>query len=147
MEITYFRVHYLIAGDKRRRLARCIADWLGEDVTEKNGVYKADYFTIDKNGSLTFPDRADSEVVEDLLEHLYDLGFSGEPSELDALKNELVDICEKTNTRLSGMLYLVCYYTESLHFSEEEAYRQAVGLFHGGAIGQIKLFDKDGEEL
>ena len=34
-----------------------------------------DYFTIGQNGSLSFDDRADSEVIERLLEHIYDEGF------------------------------------------------------------------------
>lgn len=34
-----------------------------------------DCFTIDRNGSLSFDDHADSEVIERLLEHIYDEGF------------------------------------------------------------------------
>jgi len=75
MEITYFRVHYLVAGDKRRRLAESIADWLGEDVKEEGDRYIIDYFTLEKDGTLSFDDRADSDVIERLLEHLYDAGF------------------------------------------------------------------------
>jgi len=75
MEITYFRVHYLVAGDKRRRLAESIADWLGVELRDDNGVYLIDYFTLEKDGTLSFDDRADSDVIERLLEYLYDAGF------------------------------------------------------------------------
>ena len=37
--------------------------------------YQVDFFTIEKNGSLTFDDAADSEVIERLLQHIYDEGF------------------------------------------------------------------------
>ena len=42
-----------------------------------------DYFTIDRNGSLSFDDRADSEVIERLLQHIYDEGFDIDQSHTD----------------------------------------------------------------
>ena len=66
---------------------------------------------------------------------------------VEELKKELEEICIKTDTRLSGMEYLVKYYIESNGWSEEKSYEYAIGLFHNGTIEQIKLFGKDGEEL
>ena len=40
-----------------------------------------DYFTIDRNGAVSFDDRADSEVIERLIEMLYDNSFIAEPAE------------------------------------------------------------------
>ena len=65
-------------GAERKRLAETISDWLGVPANYCGAPtfnYEVDYFTIDKSGSLTFDDTADSEVVERLLQHIYDEGF------------------------------------------------------------------------
>lgn len=65
-------------GAERKRLVQTISDWLGVPAKYCGAPtfnYAVDYFTIDRNGSLSFDDRADSEVIERLLEHLYDEGF------------------------------------------------------------------------
>lgn len=66
---------------------------------------------------------------------------------VETLRAALKEICEKTNTRLSGMEFLVDYYIKSLGWSEKEALEYAIGLFHDGTITQIKLIGKDGKEL
>ena len=64
------------------------------------------------------------------------------------LWQELKDTCEKTNTRLFGMEYLVKnYYMKSLGWDEEKALEYAISLFHNGTIQEIKLLGKDGEEI
>lgn len=73
-----------VPGKKRKALAACIAEWLGCGVNYKGAptfAYEVDYFTIDKDGVLSFDDRADSEVIERLFEHLYDEGFESEEQE------------------------------------------------------------------
>ena len=65
-------------GAERKRLAETISDWLGVPAKYCGAPtfnYEVDYFTVDKSGSLTFDDTADSEVVERLLQHIYDEGF------------------------------------------------------------------------
>ena len=65
-------------GAERRRLVQTISKWLGCDAKYlgvPSCAYQVDYFTIEKNGSLTFDDSADSEVIERLLQHIYDEGF------------------------------------------------------------------------
>ncbi len=65
-------------GAERKRLVQTISDWLvvpAKYCGAPTFNYEVDYFTIDRNGSLSFDDRADSEVIERLLEHLYDEGF------------------------------------------------------------------------
>ena len=65
-------------GKERKRLVQTISDWLGVPARYCGAPtfnYEVDYFTIDRDGSLSFDDRADSEVIEQLLEHIYDEGF------------------------------------------------------------------------
>jgi len=87
------RIHYNVPGKKRKELAQTIAVLLEADCRYK-GVptcaYEVDYFTIDKEGNLLFDDMADSEVIERLLEHLYDEGFESDISEYDSKQQEPV---------------------------------------------------------
>lgn len=65
-------------GAERKRLVQTLSDWLGVPAKYCGAPsfnYEVDYFTIDRNGSLSFDDRADSEVIERLLQHIYDEGF------------------------------------------------------------------------
>ena len=65
-------------GAERKRLVQTISDWLGVPAKYCGAPtfnYEVDYFTIDRNGSLSFDDRADSEVIERLLQHIHDEGF------------------------------------------------------------------------
>ena len=65
-------------GPERKRLVQCISQWLGCEPNYLGAPtfsYQVDFFTIEKNGSLTFDDAADSEVIERLLQHIYDEGF------------------------------------------------------------------------
>lgn len=74
-------IKYNVPGGKRKELVKTIAAWLGEEIKycgAPSFAYEVDYFTIDRNGCLSFDDRADSEVIERLLEHLYDEGFECE---------------------------------------------------------------------
>ncbi len=76
-------VKFNVPGKERKRMVLTIAKWLGEKVCYKGAptfAYEVDYFTIDKDGNLIFDDRADSEVIERLLEHLYDEGFESDIS-------------------------------------------------------------------
>ena len=82
-------------GAERKRLVQTISDWLGVPAKYCGAPtfnYEVDYFTIDRNGSLSFDDRADSEVIERLLEHLYDEGFDIDQSHTDA-EDEPCAVC------------------------------------------------------
>ena len=73
-------------GTERKRLVNTIAAWLGEDVHycgAPSFAYEIGRFTVEKSGSLTFSDLIDSEVVERLLEHIYDEGFDIDQSHTD----------------------------------------------------------------
>lgn len=76
MEIKYNRT-----GKERKDLVTAIAQITGAEAVYK-GVpscnYEVDYFTIDRFGTLSFDDSADSEVIELLLEELHERGFEAE---------------------------------------------------------------------
>lgn len=87
-------IHYNVPGKKRKELAQTLATWLGEQVEYLGApsfAYKVGYFTIDKDGNLKCDDRADSEVIERLLEHLYDEGFECDMSEEPAEETDSID--------------------------------------------------------
>lgn len=82
-------------GAERKRLVQTIAQWLGCEAKYlgvPSCAYQVDYFTIDRKGSLSFDDRADSEVIERLLQHIYDEGFDIDQSHTDA-EDEPCAVC------------------------------------------------------
>ena len=82
-------------GAERKRLVQTISDWLGVPAKYCGAPtfnYEVDYFTIDRNGSLSFDDRADSEVIERLLQHIYDEDFDIDQSHTDA-EDEPCAVC------------------------------------------------------
>ena len=87
-------------GAERKKLVKTIAEWLGEDVHYCGAptfAYEIGRFTVEKSGSLTFSDMLDSEVVERLLEHIYDEGFDidqshTEEDDTDSTENVIGDI-------------------------------------------------------
>ena len=85
-------------GAERKRLVKTISDWLGVPAKYCGAPtfnYEVDSFTIDRNGSLSFDVRADSEVIERLLQHIYDEGFDIDQShtEEDADTDEPCGVC------------------------------------------------------
>ena len=77
-------IKYNVPGQKRKELAKTISTWLGREAKYCGAptfAYEVDYFTIDRYGNLVFDDSADSEVIERLMEHLYDEGFECEAAE------------------------------------------------------------------
>ena len=83
-------------GAERKRLVQTISDWLGVPAKYCGAPtfnYEVDYFTIDRNGSLSFGDRADSEVIERLLQHICDEGFDIDQSHSDDDEEEFCAVC------------------------------------------------------
>ncbi len=79
-------INYNVQGPKRKELVQLIANFTGCSPKYKGApsfAYEVDYFTIDKNGSVSFDDSADSEVIERLLEMLYDNSFVAESQETE----------------------------------------------------------------
>lgn len=77
-------LNYNVTGAKRKELANLIANFTGCDAHYKGApsfAYEVDYFTIDRNGIVSFDDSANSEVIERLIQMLYDNSFIAEPTE------------------------------------------------------------------
>lgn len=82
MKINTFELRYNVTGGDRKRLVTAIAE-ITDCATKYQGAptfaYEVDYFTIDKNGTVSFDDRADSEEIENFIERLHEQGFEAEP--------------------------------------------------------------------
>lgn len=77
-------VKYNVTGARRKELVQVIADTTGAKAEYKfmpTCSYEIDYFTVTKDGTLLFDDRADSEEVERVLEAIAAAGFECEPQD------------------------------------------------------------------
>lgn len=77
-------IRYNVTGAKRKELVKVIANATGARAEYKfmpTCNYEIDYFTVTKDGTLLFDDRADSEEVERVLEAISAAGFEGEPQD------------------------------------------------------------------
>lgn len=75
------QIKFNVTGSERKQLVNAIAE-IAEVESKYSGApsfaYEVDYFTIDRNGTLFFDDRADSQEIENLLEGLVSRGFTFE---------------------------------------------------------------------
>ena len=100
-------------GAERKRLVQTIAEWLGEDVHYCGAptfAYEIGRFTVKKDGSLSFSDLIDSEVVERLLEHIYDEGFDIDQSHTEEAVTGVsiqMPLSEFTETALANLEAIV----------------------------------------
>ena len=81
-----------VTGADRKALVKAMGDIL--QVKPKylgmpTAAYEVDYFTVDKNGTVSFDDRADSEEIENLIETLDSMGFHAADAEDTSLTIEL----------------------------------------------------------
>ena len=77
-------IKYNVTGAKRKELVKVIANATGARAEYKfmpTCNYEIDYFTVTKDGTLLFDDRADSEEVERVLEAISAAGFECEPQD------------------------------------------------------------------
>ena len=82
-------------GAERKRLVNTISEWLGEDAHYCGAptfAYEIARFTVARDGSLSFSDLVDSNVVERLLQHIYDEGFDIDQSHTED-EDEPTAIC------------------------------------------------------
>ena len=80
-----FYLDYNVTGDDRKRLVKAIAAYTQADAKYlgvPSCAYQVDYFTISKDGCVSFDDRADSEEIEGLIEALVSQGFVTQVSDL-----------------------------------------------------------------
>ncbi len=74
-------IKYNRTGADRKPLIAAIAAITGAEAKYLGApsfAYQVDYFTIDRNGAVTFDDRADSEEIENLIERLAGMGFEAQ---------------------------------------------------------------------
>ena len=133
MKIRYNRI-----GSERKALVKaieeiteCTAQYLGAPTF----AYQVDYFTIEKDGTLEFDDRADSEEIESLLEQLAQRGFEGTAAEMPA---ETPDMAVETEAEeLSAE-------SETARHSENMGLTVAIPL-DSAAVGNLtRLLDAKG---
>ena len=105
MTVTNAKLNFNVTGAKRKELVTLISRFTGCDAKYKGApsfAYEVDYFTVDKNGTLIFDDRADSEVIERLLEMLYDNGFTAENDEAEPQTEEIGLIIDIPHNKVDG---------------------------------------------
>lgn len=111
MQINYFTVRYNVTGSERKRLADCIARFLGCEkkyLGAPSMAYQVGYMTVSRDGAVTFDDRADSEEIETLLEELEGEGFHAEPAAEEPAREQTNDAApeEPTEAPESGRVGL-----------------------------------------
>ena len=85
MTNTDFYLDFNVSGAERKRLVQAISAYTQADskyLGAPTFAYQVDYFTIDRNGCVSFDDRADSEEIEGLIETLAEQGFVSQVSNL-----------------------------------------------------------------
>lgn len=152
-------VKYNVTGAKRKELVQLVSNFTGCD-SKYHGAptfaYEVDYFTIDKSGALSFDDRADSEVIERLLEMLYDNGFEAEAlPEADEPVKENTGLCVSmprtlfTDTALENLksiieaksnLFTKAFATDELPILEEDG-KVCFPWFSGETPEEVKAYD------
>lgn len=152
-------VKYNVTGAKRKEMVQLISNFTGCDI-KYNGAptfaYEVDYFTIDKSGALSFDDKADSEVIERLLEMLYDNGFESEAlPEADEPSTETTGLCVSmprtlfTDTAIANLksiveakknLFMKAFDTDELPILEEDG-KVCFPWFSGESPEEIKAYD------
>ena len=78
------QVNYNVTGVQRKELVKAISGTTGAKAKYMGmptAAYEIDYFTVTKDGTLLFDDRADSEEVEQVLEAIAAAGFECEAQE------------------------------------------------------------------
>ena len=89
-------INYKVTGAERKKLVEAVAEILGRDfkyLGAPSFAYEVDYFTIDKNGGMSFDDRADSKEIEGLLEALANKGFTADDAEESRDDGNNIGLC------------------------------------------------------
>ena len=136
-------------GTERKRLVKTISEWLGEDARYCGAptfAYEIGRFTVEKNGSLTFSDLIDSEVVERLLEHIYDEGFDIDQSHTEDEPESEVETATATGDVNGIIIQLPASQFTEASLANLEALVAAKGNLIKKALGVNDLpIEKDGE--
>lgn len=93
-----FTFRFNVNGTERKKLVSAISKITGAEAKYlgmPSMAYQVDYFTIDKNGAVSFDDRADSEEIENFVARLAEQGFEPEPSENTTAERNIPDTGEQ----------------------------------------------------
>ena len=140
MKIRYNRI-----GSERKALVKaieeiteCTAQYLGAPTF----AYQVDYFTIEKDGTLEFDDRADSEEIENLLEQLAQRGFEGTAAEMPA---ETPDMAVETEAEELSAESETARHSENVGLTSESLGLTVTIPMDGTAVGNLtKLLEAKG---
>lgn len=102
------KIRYNATGQERKKLVETMAAILECDAKYMGApsfAYTVDYFTIDKEGTVSFDDSSDSKEIEHLIDVLADKGFTAQEQD-DGLCIELplTEVTEAELDRLRRML-------------------------------------------
>ena len=109
-----FTIDYNVTGPERKRLVKAISDFTGAEAKYlgvPSCAYQVDFFRVDKTGRVSFDDRADSEVIENLIAALLIDGFAAEVPETESAAEEPAEI---PDTGLQVLLPLEGFDPDSL---------------------------------
>ena len=136
MKIRYNRI-----GSERKALVRaieeiteCTAQYLGAPTF----AYQVDYFTIEKDGTLEFDDRADSEEIENLLEQLAERGFEGTAAEMPDTASETPHTVAETESRELSAETETARHGENVGLTSESLGLTVAIPMDGTAVGNLK---------
>ena len=136
MKIRYNRI-----GSERKALVRaieeiteCTAQYLGAPTF----AYQVDYFTIEKDGTLEFDDRADSEEIENLLEQLAERGFEGTAAEMPHTAAETPDTAAEIEAEELSAETETARHSENLGLTSESLGLTVTIPMDGTAVGNLK---------
>ena len=111
-----FYFDFNVKGTERKRLVEAISNYTGADskyLGAPTFAYEVDRYTIDKDGTVWFDDRGDSEENESLLETLAYEGFVSQDSNLgceednETETSETVEIDIVPSDEVDGVMFAV----------------------------------------
>ncbi len=111
-----FYFDFNVKGTERKRLVEAISNYTGADskyLGAPTFAYEVDRYTIDKDGTVWFDDRGDSEENESLLETLANEGFVSQGSNLgceednETETSETVEIDIVPSDEVDGVMFAV----------------------------------------
>ena len=114
------KVNYNATGKERKRLAETIAKEIGVDARYLGAptfAYQIDYFTVDRNGTLTFDDEFDGDEVKRVFNAIAGAGFT--PDEGDEDSGIAIQMPMMTGDEISRL--------EQLVESKETLLKKAIG--------------------
>ena len=90
-----------LSGRDRKQLVKAISEITGARAVYKfmpTCAYEIDFFTVTKEGTLEFPDRSDTELVEMVLDELAEKGFTMESAVNESGHSEMFESQESSET-------------------------------------------------